>query len=77
MCLGPAAQGRHKLFPRGLFKGLGGTASDINVHILSMCFMIMMVMMMTMTTLMSRMIMMMMMVIMMMKMMMMMMMVVG
>ena len=28
MCLGPAAQGRHKLFPRRLFKGLGGGNSE-------------------------------------------------
>ena len=55
-----------------MFKELRGAASDINAHILSMCFMIMMSMLMTVTTLMSRMIMMMMMVIMMMMMMMMM-----
>ena len=24
MCLNPAAQGRHKLFPQTLFEGLGG-----------------------------------------------------
>ena len=58
MCLVPAPQGRHKLFPRRLFKGLGGTTSDVNANILSICFMIMMVMMVTMTTLMSMMLMM-------------------
>ena len=29
VCLGPAAQGRYKLFPRRLFKGLGGTMKEM------------------------------------------------
>ena len=29
VCLGPAAQGRQKLFPRRLFKGLGGTMKEM------------------------------------------------
>ena len=54
--LGLSAQGHHELFPCGQSKGLRGTASDINVYMLLICFMVIMVMMMTMTELISRMI---------------------
>ena len=33
VCLVPAAQGRHKLFPRSLFEGLGGTTREINIKV--------------------------------------------